>query len=116
MSALLTIDQVAEQLHKSRRWLQDFLRDHPDCYLRIGRTPQFEDAHIARLIARIDQSCRSSSSRRVKANRPIGRYAAPTSESELTEALRLASELSRSRRSAKSKARSNVVSLPRRAS
>ena len=27
--ALYTVDEVAERLHKSRRWLQDWLRDHP---------------------------------------------------------------------------------------
>jgi transposase-like protein len=47
--AVYSMDQVAERLHKSRRWLQDFLRGR-DIGRLAGRTKLFTDADILRLI------------------------------------------------------------------
>ena len=87
---LYTLAEVAAKIHKSPRWLREFLRQHDDCCLRIGRTPEFDDAMVARLISRIDKSCRSSSTRharRVQVRHLTGQSAARTSESALAEAL-----------------------------
>lgn len=42
---LLTLDDVADRLHKSRRWLVDWLREHP-YYVKVGRTKLFREADI----------------------------------------------------------------------
>ena len=44
-----TMDEVAERLHKSRRWLQDFIQRYP-FYRLAGRTKLFTEGDIARLI------------------------------------------------------------------
>jgi len=108
---LYTLEEVAERFRVSRRTLQDFLRAYP-YYRKLGRRKLFTEADIVRLYEALP--CPSSSSRRARANRPIGRSAAPTSAGTLTEALRLASGHSRSRCSGGLSAPSNVVSLPSR--
>ena len=51
------MDQAAWRLHKSRRWLQDWLRDHPadqfgqPFYSPLGRTKTFDDADLVRIRA-----------------------------------------------------------------
>jgi hypothetical protein len=92
-----TIDGAAERLHKSRRWLQDWLRGHPAdrfgtaFYAQLGRTKLFTDEGLSRLLAACmeDQRCHLSSSRRVRAGASSGGYAAPTLDATLTEALAL---------------------------
>jgi hypothetical protein len=103
------MDQVAERLHKSRRWLQDFLRGR-DIGRLAGRTKLFTDADILRLIEALP--CPSSSSRR--ASRRTGRSAARISGGTLTEALALASERSPPKCSKGSSGKSNVVPMPSR--
>lgn len=49
----LTMDEAANQLHKSRRWLQDFLRDNPDCYFPAGRTKLIDQEDFERIKSRI---------------------------------------------------------------
>src|SRR5262245_55546119 len=61
MSALRTMDEVAEELRVSRRWLQDFLVDHP-YYREVGRKKLFTPEDIVRLIGALP--CPGSSSRR----------------------------------------------------
>jgi hypothetical protein len=57
LTSLFTIDQVAERLRKSRKWLQEWLCEHPTSwsgmpyYAAIGRTKLFTDENI-RWIAR----------------------------------------------------------------
>jgi hypothetical protein len=46
---LFRIEEVAKKLHKSKRWLQDFLRFHP-CGRRAGRTLLFTAEDVTYLI------------------------------------------------------------------
>ena len=119
-TAALTMDEAAKTLHRSRRWLQEWLRSHPTdgygvpFYSPLGRAKLFTDADISRILetVREQERCRLSSSHR---QRPAGRHtspsAAPSSESTLTEALRLASGGRPPRSCANGKSRSNVVSI-----
>src|SRR5271170_5571467 len=120
--AIFTMDEAAERLHKSRRWLQDWLREHPadrfgrPFYAPLGRTKTFSDEDLDRIrdAAMEDERCRLNSFRRGPRKMPLGQYAAPTSDATLTEALALARKHS-PKRSAKSlSATSKVVCLPRR--
>src|SRR3990167_2124382 len=104
-----TMEEVATGLHKSRRWLQDFLRDHP-YYRMAGRTKLFSDGDVARIVEALP--CPSNSSRRARTGRRTGRSGAPTSDNMLTEALRLAGGQLRERFSARPSGKSNVVPSP----
>jgi hypothetical protein len=52
LTSLFTIDQAAERLRKSRKWLQEWLCKHPSSwsgmpyYAAIGRTKLFTDENI----------------------------------------------------------------------
>jgi hypothetical protein len=81
--AVYTMEEVAQRLHKSRRWLQDFVRNHP-FYRLAGRTKLFTEGDIARLVEALP--CPSGSNPQEKAARRIGTSGAPSSESLLTEA------------------------------
>jgi len=54
-SPFLTMDDTASRLHKSRRWLQDWLRNHPvdrngePFYTPLGRTKTFDERDIQRI-------------------------------------------------------------------
>src|SRR6266568_2784423 len=119
-SPFLTMDDTASRLHKSRRWLQDWLRNHPvdrngePFYTPLGRTKIFDERDIQRIRDALKEEarCRLNSSRRGQAKRPIGRSAALISGDMLTEALRLASARSPQKCSVNSNGPSNVVSLP----
>src|SRR5262245_15415848 len=97
MNPVHTMDEAATRLHKSRRWLQDWLEDHPadrfgnPYFAQLGRTKVFTDDDLNRILAacKEDQRCHSSSSRRVKAGVRSGGFVAPTSDATLTEALGL---------------------------
>src|SRR5215471_3969821 len=120
---ILTLIEASERLRCMPRRLREFLRAHPigldgrPLYLQYGREKLFTEADIARIsdlichLTEQDLSCRSNSGRRVPARRRITRSAAPTSESQLSEALRLASERSPRRSSNNENVKSNVVSL-----
>jgi hypothetical protein len=108
------MDEVAQRLHKSRRWLQDFVRDHP-FYRLAGRTKLFTEGDIARLVEALP--CPSSSSRRAKAARRTGMSEARTLESLLTEARRLLSSEPRGRSSSDGDGKSsaaNIALFPKR--
>jgi hypothetical protein len=94
MGPVYTMDEVAEHLRKSRRWLQDFLHANPGCYFLAGRTKLFSQRDVAKIeaILRASTPCPSSFSRQRKAGRRSTASAVATSVSVLTEALRLATE------------------------
>jgi len=48
--AIYKVAEVAAKLGKSKRWLEDFLRQNP-CGRRAGRTRLFTDEDLARLVA-----------------------------------------------------------------
>src|SRR6266568_985215 len=118
-SPFLTMDDTASRLHKSRRWLQDWLRNHPvdrngePFYTPLGRTKIFDERDIQRIRDALKEEarCRLNSSRRGQAKRPIGRSAAPTSKSMWTEAAELTGSPLLCSNSASSNARSNVANI-----
>src|SRR5436190_4128332 len=112
--ALLTLEQVAERFHVSRRTLQDFLRSHPGDppYFRtLGRRKLFSEADLSRLWEALP--CRSNSSRHAKAKARTGRSGAPISRSMWTEAAELVGRPLLYSNSETSKVGSNVVSIQR---
>lgn len=46
-----SIDEVAADLRKTKRWLIEFLLGHPECYYKAGRTKLFDDRDVARIKA-----------------------------------------------------------------
>src|SRR6266849_9603572 len=116
------LDVAAERLGLKRRWLQDWLREHP-CdvhgiafYRSAGKAKLFTETDLVRILATLPQPealpC-SSSTRHVKAAR-TGASAANTSESTLSAALALATAKSPSEFSPSGRAKSNVVHMPDR--
>lgn len=74
---IYTMNEAAKQLRMSRRWLQDWLRDHPldakgrPYYAPLGRCKTFDDDDLLRIreTAREEERIRLSPSRRVSARR-----------------------------------------------
>src|SRR3546814_17095002 len=50
---LLTLDEVLQRLRLSRRWMQDFLKHHEDCYLKAGNRYRFTEQHVQSLMERM---------------------------------------------------------------
>ena len=69
MSRALTIDEAADELRVSRRWLEIWLAGHPvdaagtPFYVPMGRRKTFEEADISRIraVRREEERCRLSS-------------------------------------------------------
>jgi hypothetical protein len=118
----MTLDEVAKRLHRSRRWLQDFLRTLDNgsgrYWKQAGVKKLFSEEHFAALFKALPNeatSCPSSSSRPAKARHRSIAFEEPTSGDTWTD---LQNALKRPRRGKPGTAgneKSNVVSLPRRA-
>jgi len=105
---LFTMDEAAVEMRVSRRWLQDFIQDHP-YYRLVGRKKLFEPEHINRLIGAMP--CPGSSSRPAKAKRCSGTSGANTSESDWTTARELLTSERPSASSRHGENKPNVVSF-----
>ena len=81
---LLKIEDVASRLHKSTRWMQDFLRENPFGRM-AGRTRLFTEADIAAIIEALP--CPSNSSNATVP--PSGISAVPSEASMWTRAQKL---------------------------
>jgi len=119
MSPVCTLDEAAERLHKGRRWLQDWLGNHPadrfgnPFFAQLGRSKVFTDDDLSRT-CKEEQQCRSKSTRRARPTMRRGSFAAPTLGSGCIEALALARKHSPRGSDERSSATSNVVRLPER--
>ena len=102
----ITVIQAAERLHVSPRKLRDLLKEYP-FYRRAGRRILFTRGDFTKLLEALP--CPSSATHLVKTARKTGVSGARTSESELTEVLRLLDARSPRKSSGKSKKESNVV-------
>jgi hypothetical protein len=116
---MLTLAEAAAELRKSRRWLQDWLRDHPvdasgiPFYAPLGRAKTFDDTDLARIRAatREEERCRLSSLTRGQAKRRTIQGAERTAESTLTALRALLTSGKRTTSSKDGASPSNVVSM-----
>ena len=89
----LTLDDVAKIIHKSRRWLREWLRDNPrdaydrPLYVMAGRTMLFTDQHVKRILESLP--CRSRSFLPATPGQRTSTSGARTSVSEWTRAAEL---------------------------
>src|SRR5262245_49418657 len=121
ISSVYNMDEAARMLHKSRRWLQDWLRANPadatghPFYTPLGRTKTFDANDIVRMraLAKEQERCRLSSSRREKARRKTGTSGAPTSTSLWTTARELLKSGRRAKFSGSGKPKLRLVSSHR---
>jgi len=94
MTAPYTLAEAAARLHKSKRWLQDWLSRNPvdaagrPFYSQLGRDKLFRECDIDRILDAAARAvpCRSNSSRRGQARRRTGRSEELTSKSLWIEA------------------------------
>ena len=106
-----TLEEVAEAMHKTPRWLREWLSAHPadangePYYTPVGRDKIFHESDVARieLALRRRMKCRSRSGRRARAKRRIMKSAGRTSESEWKLAAELTNDHSLSNSFEKSK-------------
>jgi hypothetical protein len=104
MSRTLTLIEAAAELHKSKRWFQDWLAKHPvdaygkPFYSKLGRTKIFREADIARILDATMSvpQCPSSLSRRASVKRRTIQSGGHTSESLWIEAQKLTGRTLRS--------------------
>src|SRR6266404_2635293 len=117
-----TVDEAAAELRKPKRWLLEWLREHPwdkdgePYYTPVGRNKIFHETDIARieLALRGEMKCRSNSGRRAPAKRRTTKYEGPTSESAWKLAAELTNDPSLSSSSARSKNASSSTGNTRR--
>jgi hypothetical protein len=122
MTRALTIDEAADELRKSKRWLLEWLRLHPmdsdgePFYTPVGRDKIFHQSDIARIerALRGKIPCRSNSGRRAPVKRRILKSEERTSESEWKLAAELTSDPSLANNSARSKTASKNTGNIRR--
>lgn len=101
MSQPLTIQETADRLCKSKRWLLEWLRKHPadkggePYYTPVGRDKIFHQTDIARIegALRGEIQCRLSSGRPAQVKRRISRSEVPTGAITDRSAWKLAAEL-----------------------
>jgi hypothetical protein len=116
-----TLDEAADKLRKTPRWLADWLRSNPvdatgtPFYTPAGRTKTFDDSEIFRIRAALREAerCRLNSLRPATRKRKTSISAARTSESELTELRGLTIPVSRGASSNSSKDRSSEANIHR---
>jgi hypothetical protein len=114
MTRALTLNEAAETLRKTPRWLMEWLRKHPTdkigepYFTPVGRDKIFHQTDISRieLALREGVKCRSSSGRRAPAKRPTMKSVERTSESEWRLAAELLNDPSLSNKSDRSKSAS----------
>jgi hypothetical protein len=119
-----TLQEAAEQLRKSPRWLQDWLRTNPmdregePYYTPVGRDKIFHECDIARIerALRGELQCRSNSGRRARVKRRISKSAELTSGSEWKLAAELTNDPSLSGNSESSRRASKSTANTRRPS
>jgi hypothetical protein len=124
MSRTLTMPEAAKELRKSRRWLQDWLAKNPvdaagiPFYSPLGRTKFFNDTDLERIraAAREEERCRLSQSRPAKAKARTGRAGAAHLGRHVDRSTKALTKPLAKKIIRKWNARSNVVSLPNRAS
>jgi hypothetical protein len=110
-AAPFTLDEAAAALRKPKRWLQEWLRDHPldkhgePYYTPVGRDKLFHQNDIDRieLTLREEVKCRLNSGRRGKAKRPTSRSGGRTSEFEWKLAAELTNDPSLSSKNVSSR-------------
>ena len=110
-AAPFTLDEAAAALRKPKRWLQEWLRDHPldkygePYYTPVGRDKLFHQNDIDRieLTLREEVKCRLNSDRRGKAKRPTSRSGDHISESEWKLVAELTNDQSLSSKNASSR-------------
>src|SRR3546814_11229141 len=96
---LLTLDEVLQRLRLSRRWMQDFLKHHEDCYLKAGNRYRFTEQHVQSLMERM--ACSSPS-------KSAAKHTGSAGLSEASVATRLQAQLKKtSRRNTARRAKPN---------
>jgi hypothetical protein len=110
LPTVFTLDEVAARLHKSRRWLQVFLRGRPIGRL-AGRTRLLTEHDIVTLIEALP--CPSSSSRPETRRRRTSTSAGRTSESQWIRAAALTGDPSLDPSSSAYRPKSNEANIRR---
>jgi hypothetical protein len=116
------MDEAAEELRKTTRWLLEWLRKHPadkagePYYTPVGRDKIFHHADIARIETALREGikCRSNSGRRGPARRPISKSGERTSDAAWKLAAELTNDPSLTSNSEKSKSASKSTGNTRR--
>lgn len=114
MSRALTLDEAAETLRKTSRWLMEWLRKHPKdkvgepYFTPVGRDKIFHQTDISRIEIALREGvkCRSSSGRRVPAKRRTMKSEGRTLDSEWRQAAELLNDPSLLNSSERSKSAS----------
>lgn len=102
MGAVYTLEEAAERLRKTARWLRDWLRHHPvdaagvPFYSPMGRTKTFDEGDLARIRSaeREAERCRLNLLRPATRKRKTSISEAATLELQLTEAAGLTGDRS----------------------